>query len=233
MKAKASRLPWKSLTWNRRPFALLVISLPLLLAVVTIALGLAGLVLRRLMPADTTFPISRGPLSPEQARAVAEAEQYCARLTGMTCVIDGAQITALTSLVPGRKRPRRDWDVDGRAGASRCNMHLDADTMALRLFSRESAFVSGETAQAAPTASADSGDISTLSAPQEERYARGYVARAGIVLSRGARPVRSVGGVYRFDADDACGVSRRIQVHIDRSDGRLLLLASHPVSGRP
>jgi hypothetical protein len=77
----------------------------------------------------------------------------------------------------------------------------------------------------------DSGDIGTLSSGEAERCARHYMARAGIVPPPGARLVRSVGGVYRFDYDaatDATDATPLLQILIDPSDGRLLLLANCP-----
>jgi hypothetical protein len=74
------------------------------------------------------------------------------------------------------------------------------------------------------------GDIGTLSANAEERYARLYLARASIAVPPGGQsiPIRVVSGLYRFDSDRAGWEDRLVQVRIDPTDGRLLMLENLP-----
>ena len=208
-----------------RPRVRLVLYLCLIGVMCTIALGLGPdrLIPRALLAFDPTSQTTSGHLSSDQARAVALAKQYCARLTGATCDIDPAEVTTVSTHIPGRKRSLHEWNVYGRAGVSHCFLGLDPNTKALRIFTRESAFTSGETSHTAPSAAAN-GDIGTLSEAAAERYASLYLTRAGIVLPRRARLVRVVSDLESFGYDLAVGDTRLLRVSIDPSDGRLLLL---------
>jgi hypothetical protein len=217
-----------TVSWLSRRLALLVVCLPLLLALGTLASVLAASIPRRLLPFNATNQALSGPLSQDQARVAALAKQYCARLTGATCNIDPADVTLVSIIslrMPARERSVPEWNVYGRAGASRCFLSLDPDTKTLRVFTCESAVTGGETSHAAvPSASSSNGDIGVLSGPEQERYARLYLARASIVLPRGARLVRGTNGIYRLAYHDASGPTHHLRVFIDSSDGRLLLL---------
>jgi hypothetical protein len=205
------------------------VGLPLLVGLGTVALGLAGLTLRGRGGLDPTSQVTGHHTSQDQVRAATLAKQYCARLTGATCDIDPAEVRVVSTHMPGQQRRGHEWTVYGRAGASRCLLCLDADTLALRRFTRESAFTSGESAHAARSASSDNGDVGTLSGHQEEQYARRYLTRSGIVLPRRAMDAQLV--PLPFDKDSFCydpdgGEACTIQVSIDPADGRLVLLAN-------
>jgi hypothetical protein len=108
--------------------------------------------------------------------------------------------------------------------------------MALRLFTCDYLVVRRETATVSPTesqAGSANGDLGILSVAAAEQYARLYLARAGIVLSRRDRLVRGTDGIYRLDHKDAGGVTHSLGVCIDRTGGRLLLLADRPAPGSP
>jgi hypothetical protein len=77
---------------------------------------------------------------------------------------------------------------------------------------------------------------SELSAAAAERYARLYLARAGIVLPCRTRLVRGTDGIYRLDHEGVGGATHVLGVCgvcIDPTDGRLLLLADRPAPANP
>jgi hypothetical protein len=205
-----------------RRLAILLVCLPLIVG----AFGLAGRIPQLLPFGPTRQTPNRRP-SLDQVRAAALAKRYCASLTRDTCDFDPADVTVVstgTTPVPGRKRPLHEWNVYGRAGASHCFVGLDPDTKALRLFTRESAYTSGETSHAALSASSDNGDIGTLVGTTEERYARLYLERFGIVLPLHARLAPIPNDKDSFCYDPNGGKACTIQVSIDPADGRLIML---------
>jgi len=204
--------------------ASLTVCLPLLVALAALALSLDRLIQRWLPERNPTSRATSRSLSHDQALALARAKSYCARLTDTSCDIDPAEVTLFSTHLPGQERRLREWNVEGRVGVSHCSLRLDADTKVLRVFTRESAVISGETSRAVPPASSAEGDIGALSEREGEWYVRHYLARAGIVLPRGARLVRVVVSIRCFGYDIAFGDVRLLQVSIDPAGGWLLLL---------
>jgi len=190
-----------------------------------VLLGVTGLIQRRLLTSDWTGqPLASGHLSHDQVLAAALAKGYCSRLTGSTCDVDPAEAIRVSRRAPGHEQPVGEWNVYGRVGASRCSLCVDVNTRELRVFTLESAYTGGESPRAIPSASSGNGDIGTLSATAVERYARLYLARAGIMLPRRSRLVRVVDGFYRSAYDTAGEERHLLRVCVDPSDGRLLLL---------
>jgi hypothetical protein len=178
-------------------------------------------------------PARLGHMTPDEARHHAAA--LCTRLTGGPCeALDLA--VHIGPPTPGNP-PHRVWEVSCRTAeqAARgghsggCTILIDAAAAELLLF-RADREVNAETTEVVERKDR------RLSLADVRRWARHYLALAGLPVPPGARPLPGTGTAvaYVYERPVAGrGTARQITVHrievrIDLSDARLLYLSNRP-----
>jgi hypothetical protein len=156
-----------------------------------------------------------------RAEAASLAGSLCTRLTGGHC--DPVEVSARATPATQTNPPLREWDVACEAPTGACSIQIDADSKELLVFQRE-----GDPILA--TGDAARGHDGAGSSKGTERYARHYLALAGLPLPAGARRLPSPGTAVAFEcaAVGPHAQSRLLLVRVDAVDASLEFLLNRP-----